>query len=865
MGERSTTDPGVAGQLRRVAVASFIGTGVEWYDYFLYGTAAALVFNKLFFPSLEPLAGTLAAFATYAVGFAARPLGGAVFGHYGDRIGRKRMLVVTLLMMGSATFLIGCLPTYSTIGVWAPILLVVLRFLQGFAVGGEWGGAVLLAVEHAPEGRRGLFGGWPQLGSPAGLILSTVAFSIVASLPDDAFLSWGWRLPFLFSIVLVVVGLIIRLQVVDSPVFERLKEAEARSRVPLLEVIREHPRTVLLALLAITAGIGGFYIYTTFLLAYATEQVGISSATILHAVTFAAVVELVTIVPFAALSDRVGRRAVAGFGALWVAIMSFPLFALVNTGKPALIWLGLGVLILGGSAHYGVIASFTAELFATRVRYSGISLSYQLCGALTGGTAPLIATALLGASGGAYWPVAAYLRAAGARLRRGGVRRPRAIPEPDRAGRHGDPRAGAMSADARARVLERVDRGWDAEVEFLRGLVRRPSPLGEEASVQRFAAEQLREMDLDVDVWEIDPDEIAHRPGYSPVDWSYAGRPNVAARMPGAGGGRSLVLNGHVDVVPATPEHHWSHDPWGAEIADGRMWGRGAADMKAGVAAMIYAVRAIRDAGVGLRGDLSLETVIEEECTGNGALAARARGYRGDAAVIPEPFGHRVLEAQVGVMWVRVTVRGRGAHAERADQASNAVVKAARLVEAVQRLEAEVNAEARPVWFAGTSHPLNYNVGIMRGGDWTSTVPEECVFEVRLSSYPGADLAEIERRFRDALLAAAREDDWLREHPPEIEFYAFRAEGCAVARDEPLLAVLGSAHRAVRDDELEPFSFTGTTDVRFFNLYEGTPATCYGPTGGNLHAPDEWVDLASVRDTTKVLALAAMEWCGVAG
>ena len=377
--------PGDPAQLRRVAAASFIGTAIEWYDYFLYGTAAALVFNVLFFPNFEPLAGTLAAFATYAVGFLARPLGGAVFGHMGDRVGRKRMLVITLFIMGTATFLIGCLPTYEAIGVAAPILLVVLRFLQGFAVGGEWGGAVLMAVEHAPEGRRGFFGSWPQLGSPAGLILSTVAFSLVAALPEADFLSWGWRVPFLVSVVLVMVGLVIRLQVLESPAFARMAELEERARVPLAEVVSDHLRTVVVALCAITVGIGGFYLYTTFLLSYATAQAGVEQSVILGAVTFAALVELVTILPFAALSDRVGRRPVAAGGALWVAVMSFPLFLAVESGRTPLIYLALGVLILGGSAHYGVMASFVAELFPTRVRYSGISLSYQLCGELTGG------------------------------------------------------------------------------------------------------------------------------------------------------------------------------------------------------------------------------------------------------------------------------------------------------------------------------------------------------------------------------------------------------------------------------------------------------------------------------------------------
>jgi acetylornithine deacetylase len=420
--------------------------------------------------------------------------------------------------------------------------------------------------------------------------------------------------------------------------------------------------------------------------------------------------------------------------------------------------------------------------------------------------------------------------------------------------------------EAKSRVLAKIDENWDREIEFLRGLVRRPSTLGGEAVVQRFVAHELREMGLQPDVWQIDHAEIASLPGYSPVEWSYEGRPNVAAvwRSP-SGGGRSLLLNGHVDVVPATPEHHWSFNPWGGEVADSRMYGRGAADMKGGVAAMVYAVRALKEAAVELSGDVTLEMVIEEECTGNGALAARARGYGADAAIIPEPFGRRLLEAQVGVMWARVTVRGRGAHAERASASVNAVLKACALLEAVKELENRVNDPAdRHSLFRVIEHPLNYNVGIVRGGDWASSVPEECVFEVRISCYPGEDLEEVGSRFRAHLLEAAERDAWLSENPPEVGFYAFRAEGCVVDRGEPIVQALQGCHREVTGEEPGFFSFTGTTDARFFNLYHGMPATCYGPTGANLHAPDEWVDLESVREVTKVLALSAMDWCGTA-
>ena len=413
------------------------------------------------------------------------------------------------------------------------------------------------------------------------------------------------------------------------------------------------------------------------------------------------------------------------------------------------------------------------------------------------------------------------------------------------------------------RVIEQIDRNWDREVEFLRGMVRRPSTLGNEAHVQRFVAEELRGMDLAPDIWEIDHAEVARLPGYSPVEWSYAGRPNVAAIWRSSGSGRSLVLNGHVDVVPATPEHHWTFDPWGGEVEGGKMYGRGAADMKGGLAAMIYAAGAIMESGVELAGDLVLQTVIEEECTGNGTLAALARGYGADAAIIPEPFGRRLLEAQVGVMWARVTVKGKGAHAERASDSTNAVLAALPLVEAVKELEAEVNdTSMRPPLFESIEHPLNYNLGVIRGGDWASSVPEECVFEVRISCYPGQSLEDVQARFTDRLLAAAKTDPWLSDNPPDISFYAFQAEGCVVDRGEPVVTSLVRRHREFTGKEPEFFSFTGTTDARFFDLYYGIPVTCYGPAGANLHAPDEWVDLESVREVTKVLALTIIDWCG---
>ncbi len=281
------------GSIRLVAFASLIGTTIEWYDFFLYGTAAALVFNRLYFPTFDPRMGTLAAFGTYTVGFVARPIGGAIIGHYGDKIGRKSMLILTLVIMGVATFGIGLLPTYKQIGPWAAVALVVLRLAQGFGVGGEWGGAVLMAVEHAPHGRRGFYGSWPQIGVPAGLLLSTAVFAQFARLPEEQFLSWGWRVPFLVSIVLVAVGLLIRVRIVESPAFARIKETRTEVQRPIMTVLREHRREVLLAMGARLAENGAFYVYTVFSLVYATQKVGLPRQTVLTGILIASACALV--------------------------------------------------------------------------------------------------------------------------------------------------------------------------------------------------------------------------------------------------------------------------------------------------------------------------------------------------------------------------------------------------------------------------------------------------------------------------------------------------------------------------------------------------------------------------------------------
>jgi metabolite-proton symporter len=379
--------------LRRVIMASLIGTTIEWYDFFLYGSAAALVFNRLFFPSSDPLTGTFLAFGTYALGFVARPIGGIVFGHYGDRIGRKRLLMLSLVLMGVATVLIGLLPTYAQIGVWAPVLLIVLRLIQGFAVGGEWGGAVLMAAEHGDAARRGLWASWPQAGVPAGNLLAAGVLWLMAELqtPED-FLEWGWRVPFLLSAILVVVGWYIRNRVAESPLFQTaVAEAEAPPKVPAIDVLRERPGGVVLgAGLRVGENIS-YYILTVFSLTYLVDVAAESRELALRALLIGAAFQFVAIPLFAALSDRIGRRPVYAFGAFGLAAWSFLMFQLLGSGSQLEIQLALVVGLVLHGAMYGPQAAFITELFPTRIRYSGVSIAYQLTSIVAGSLAPIIA------------------------------------------------------------------------------------------------------------------------------------------------------------------------------------------------------------------------------------------------------------------------------------------------------------------------------------------------------------------------------------------------------------------------------------------------------------------------------------------
>jgi MHS family shikimate/dehydroshikimate transporter-like MFS transporter len=399
--------------VRRVALASMIGTSIEWYDFFIFGTASALVFGRLFFPTFSELAGTLAAFASFAVGFVARPVGGLVFGHFGDRFGRKTALIVTLTMMGLATFAMGLMPTYDTIGVWAPILMVALRFLQGLAVGGEWGGAVLMATEHAGNRRKGFFGSFAQVGSAVGGLMSTGMFLLMQQLPEDDFIAWGWRVPFLLSIALVFVGLFIRLKIMESPEFEQVKAARRVAKMPVIELLRTDPRNVLLAAGLYCAHGVLFYAMTVYTLNYTTINYGLTQNTYLIGVTAAGAGQLFTIPLLGALSDRLGRRPVMIFGTLFIMAFALPLNYMITSQVPVLMWLAVIISIcVGHNAVYSPTAALYSEMFPAHVRYSGASLGYQLGGAIAG-FVPLVAASLVGAAGGAYWPIAAIIALSG--------------------------------------------------------------------------------------------------------------------------------------------------------------------------------------------------------------------------------------------------------------------------------------------------------------------------------------------------------------------------------------------------------------------------------------------------------------------
>lgn len=405
------TDAEQRRQLNRAVIASAIGSTIEWYDFFLYSTVTGLVFAPLFFPQSEPLVGTLQAFSVYFVGFLARPLGAAIFGHYGDRIGRKATLVATLLLMGIATFLVGLVPTYEVIGIWGAVILTLLRFIQGIGVGGEWGGAVLLAMEWAKTDKhRGFITSWPQWGVPVGVFTANLAVLVFSAMSGDAFLDWGWRVPFLISILLVAVGLYIRLGILETPTFRKIAAENRIERQPMLIALKEHPREILLSAFLRTGQQAPFYIFTAFIFSYGTAELGMSRDFLLKAVLVCAVISCFTIPFFGWLSDRWGRKRTYLAGCVLTGVFSFLYFGMLDTGAPAWVFLAIAVSLIPHDMMFGPQAALIAESFKGRLRYSGSSMGYQLASVFAGGPAPLIATALLAQYNTGY-AIAFYLAA----------------------------------------------------------------------------------------------------------------------------------------------------------------------------------------------------------------------------------------------------------------------------------------------------------------------------------------------------------------------------------------------------------------------------------------------------------------------
>lgn len=395
---------------RTIALAAMSGQTIEYYDFYVYGTAAAFVLGPLFFPDTNPLTSTLAALATFGIGFVARPVGAIIFGHFGDRAGRKKTLVITLLMMGAATCLIGALPVYEQIGIAAPIALVTLRFVQGLCVGGEWGGAALLSIEHAPRGKDGFYGSFPQLGSPLGLLLSTGMILAVGQLPEAAFRSWGWRLPFLFSAVLLIVGLLIRARVPESPQFEQAKRSSRDVKVPLVQVLRDCPRALLLGMAAAFLTTGGYFLINTFTVTYVTQELGLSQQVGLIGQIVTSVVQASLLLVVGAWSVRRSPRLLGTGAALFVAVWAMPLYGLMQTGAPTAIWIGQAVATLFQTGLWAVLPALLSAQFPVELRYTGISLSFQGA-SMIGGFTPFFATLLLSLSAGSVWAVAGLLMA----------------------------------------------------------------------------------------------------------------------------------------------------------------------------------------------------------------------------------------------------------------------------------------------------------------------------------------------------------------------------------------------------------------------------------------------------------------------
>jgi len=416
----------------------------------------------------------------------------------------------------------------------------------------------------------------------------------------------------------------------------------------------------------------------------------------------------------------------------------------------------------------------------------------------------------------------------------------------------------------RKKIKEKINEQWDEQVKFLQTIGRYKSTFGKEAPLQNYLADYFsNEMGLETEKIYPDVEQLSKGPGFSPIEWDYEGRPVIVGTWQGSGNkeGKSLILQSHIDVVPEGPIENWDYNPWAATIEGNRMYGRGIQDMKSGMAAMIFAVRALQALGIKPQADVYLESVIEEEITGNGALATLMSGYKADAALIPEPFGQKGVIAQVGVIWLRVSVKGAAAHVERATSAVSAIEKAYILIQALQAYREHINGLPKHSAFEDHPHPLNVNIGKIRGGDWTSSVASECNFDVRIGLYPGEDPQDVKDRVYRWLIDAAKQDEWLKDNLPEITYYGFHAEGVELDKKLDMFNTLEKAHRETTGHDLPYTAITATTDIRFYNKYYDIPCTCYGPDGANMHGANEWVDLDSVKRVTETYANFILDWC----
>jgi acetylornithine deacetylase len=414
--------------------------------------------------------------------------------------------------------------------------------------------------------------------------------------------------------------------------------------------------------------------------------------------------------------------------------------------------------------------------------------------------------------------------------------------------------------DARRTLFEAIDQRTDELIEIVAELVRRPSELGHEALVQEYVAEHLRGSSDDVEAWDLD-DSVLTEPNAGNSGIPFPGRPNVTGKIAGAGGGKSLILNGHIDVVSPEPVEQWTHDPWGAEIVGDTMFGRGAYDMKSGVAANLFLPRLLKDNGIRLKGDLTIHSVIEEECTGNGSLAASLRD-RADGALVTESTGRQVPTGHLGVIWFRVAIQGRSAHAGWATEGVNAIVKAVPVIQALYQLDADLNLNVHPM-YAGIDHPINLNIGVIRSGDWPSTVPGEAEIRCRVSFFPDMSREEMHRTIETTIAAACAGDPWLEAHPPVVTYDGFDTNGCAISTDDPFFRALENASLDATDLPLLPEAKTAVNDMRYY-IFQGVPSTCYGAEGGNAHAVDEWLDLRSMPTVARTMASLLVDWCEIA-